>query len=80
MNINSITSIISFAIEELIPQIEILPDYSTIKLTDEYSCLNITVVGEDYSVVVVDSHTGEVRRSYGIVSEQTALDIIDGWM
>lgn len=75
-----IISVVSLSLTNLIPRIEIHTDLNTIQLFDEETCISIHWLNSDYSVVLIDAQTGELIRDYGIVSEQTALDIIDGWM
>lgn len=75
-----IISVVSLSLTNLVPHIEIHNDLNTIRLFDEETCISIHWLNNDYSVVVIDAQTGELIRDYGIVSEQTTLDIIDGWM
>ena len=75
-----IISVVSLSLTNLIPRIEIRNDLNTIRLFDEQTCISIHWLNNDYSVVIIDAQTGELIRDYGIVSEQTILDIIDGWM
>ena len=75
-----IISVVSLSLTNLIPHIEIHNDLDTIRLFDEQTYISIYWFNDDYSVVIIDAQTGELIRDYGIVSEQTILDIIDGWM
>ena len=75
-----IISVVSLSLTNLVPHIEIHNDLDTIRLFDEQTYISIYWFNDDYSVVIIDAQTGELIRDYGIVSEQTALDIIDGWM
>ena len=75
-----IISVVSLSLTNLVPRIEIRNDPRTIRLFDEQTCISIHWLNNDYRVVLVDAQTGELIRDYGIVSEQTILDIIDGWM
>ena len=75
-----IISVVSLSLTNLVPHIEIHNDLNTIRLFDEQTCISIHWLNNDYRVVLVDAQTGELIRDYGIVSEQTTLDIIDGWM
>ena len=75
-----IISVVSLSLTNLIPRIEIRNDLNTIRLFDEQTCISIHWLNDDYSVVIINVQTGELIRDYGIVSEQTTLDIIDGWM
>ena len=76
----NILTIINFALNQLIPRIEIHNDLRIVQLFDEQTCISIHWLNDDYSVALIDAQTGEFIRDYGIVSEQTALNIIDGWM
>ena len=75
-----IISVVSLSLTNLVSRIEIRNDLNTIRLFDEQTCISIHWLNNDYRVVLVDAQTGELIRDYGIVSEQTTLDIIDGWM
>ena len=75
-----IISVVSLSLTNLIPHIEIHNDPRTIRLFDEQTCISIHWLNNNYRVVLVDAQTGELIRDYGIVSEQTILNIIDGWM
>lgn len=75
-----IISVVSLSLTNLVPHVEIHNDLCTIRLFDEQTCISIHWLNDDYSVVIIDAQTGELIRDYGIVSEQTILDIIDGWM
>ena len=75
-----IISVVSLSLTNLVPHIEIHNDLDTIRLFDEQTYISIYWFNDDYSVVIIDAQTGELIRDYGIVSEQTILDIIDGWM
>lgn len=75
-----IISVVSLSLTNLVSRIEIHNDLNTIRLFDEQTCISIYWLNDDYSVVIIDSQTGELIRDYGIVSEQTTLNIIDGWM
>ena len=75
-----IISVVSLSLTNLVPHIEIRNDLRTIRLFDEQTCISIHWLNNNYRVVLVDAQTGELIRDYGIVSEQTILDIIDGWM
>ena len=75
-----IISVVSLSLTNLIPHIEIHNDLDTIRLFDEQTYISIYWFNDDYSVVIIDAQTGELIRDYGIVSEQTILNIIDGWM
>lgn len=75
-----IISVVSLSLTNLVSRIEIRNDLNTIRLFDEQTCISIHWLNDDYSVVIIDAQTGELIRDYGIVSKQTTLDIIDGWM
>ena len=75
-----IISVVSLSLTNLIPHIEIHKDLHTIRLFDEETCISIHWLNNYCTVAVIDAQTGELIRDYGIVSEQTALNIIDGWM
>ena len=75
-----IISVVSLSLTNLVSHIEIHNDLDTIRLFDEQTYISIYWFNDDYSVVIIDAQTGELIRDYGIVSEQTILDIIDGWM
>ena len=75
-----IISVVSLSLTNLVPHIEIHNDLDTIRLFDEQTYISIYWFNDDYSAVIIDAQTGELIRDYGIVSEQTILDIIDGWM
>lgn len=75
-----IISVVSLSLTNLVPHIEIRNDLHTIRLFDEQTCISIHWLNNNYRVVLVDAQTGELIRDYGIVSEQTILNIIDGWM
>lgn len=75
-----IISVVSLSLTNLVPHIEIHNDLNTIRLFDEQTYISIYWFNDDYSVVIIDAQTGELIRDYGIVSEQTILSIIDGWM